>query len=192
MWSTLTGYGSGWYRVGTPDPGCVGVEKMGATTDCSAARSGGCCAHSDVLKEPVIKTILCAVDESSGAAEAVVVASGLSNDLGLRLVLAHVVNGYRRTNDAGMDDAQAQQVGLRLLARIAQTYGLDGSAECRAEVGDRASELSRIAGEEAAALIVLGSHRRARRWRSLMSRLSAELTSTAPCPVVVVPPRPRR
>ena len=144
------------------------------------------------LKEPVIKTILCAVDESSGAAEAVVVASGLSNDLGLRLVLAHVVDGYRRTNGAGMDDAQAQQGGQRLLARIARTYDLDGSADCRAEVGDRASELSRIASEEAAALIVIGSHRRSRRWRSLMGLLSAELRSTAPCPVVVIPPRPQR
>jgi nucleotide-binding universal stress UspA family protein len=144
------------------------------------------------LKEPVIKTILCAVDESSGAAEAVAVASGLSNDLGLRLVLAHVVDGYGRTNGAGMDDVQAQQGGQRLLARITCTYGLDGSADCRAEVGDRASELSRIAGEEAAALIVIGSHRRSRRRRNLMSRLSAELRSTAPCPVVVVPPRPRR
>jgi nucleotide-binding universal stress UspA family protein len=138
----------------------------------------------------VIKTILCAVDESSGAAEAVAVAAGLSNDLGLRLVLAHVVEGYSRTNGVGMDDAQ--QGGQRLLARIVRTYGLDGSADCRVEVGDRASGLSRIAGEEAAALIVLGSHRRSRRWRSPMGLLSAELKSTAPCPVVVVPPRRRR
>jgi nucleotide-binding universal stress UspA family protein len=43
-----------------------------------------------------------------------------------------------------------------------------------------------------AVMIVLGSHNRSRGRRNLMSRLSAELRSTAPCPVVVVPPRPRR
>jgi len=139
-----------------------------------------------------MKTIVCAVDESPGAAEAVAVASGLSNDLGLRLVLAHVVDGYRRTNGAGFNDLQAQQGGQRLLERIARKHSLESAADRRAEVGDRASELSRIAGEEAAAVIVVGSRSRHRRRRSLMSRLSAELRSTAPCPVLVVPPRPRR
>ena len=139
-----------------------------------------------------MKTIVCAVDESPGAAEAIAVASGLSNDLGLRLVLAHVVDGYPPTNGMTMGGIQAQDGGQRLLERIARTHSLEGGADRRAEVGDRASELSRIAGEEAAAVIVLGSHSRSRRRRSLMSRLSAELRSTAPCPVVVVPPRPRR
>ena len=142
--------------------------------------------------EPVMKTILCAVDESPGAAEAVAVASDLSNDLGLRLVLAHVVDGYRRSNGMTKDGIQAQEDGQRLLERIARTHSLEGSADRRTEVGDRASELSRIAGEEAAAMIVLGSNNRSRRRRSLISRLSAELRSTAACPVVVVPPRPRR
>jgi len=139
-----------------------------------------------------MKTILCAVDESSGAAEAVAVAAGLSKDLGLRLVLAHVVDGYRHANGITMDGIQAQEDGQRLLERMARAHSLDGSTDRRAEVGDRAGELSRIAGEEAAAMIVLGSHNRSRRRRSLMSRLSAELRGTAHCPVLVIPPRPRR
>jgi len=137
-----------------------------------------------------MKTILCAVDESPGAAEAVAVASGLSNDLGLRLVLAHVV---RRTHGVGVGGVQAQrQGGERLLERVARKHGLESGVDRRVELGDRASELSRIAGEEAAVVIVVGSRSRYRRRRSLMSRLSAELRSTAPCPIVVVPPRPRR
>jgi nucleotide-binding universal stress UspA family protein len=148
-------------------------------------------AVSDSGLEPVIKTIVCAVDESAGAAEAVAVASGLSNELGLRLVLAHVV-GYRLGNDVGVDRVAAQQGGERLLERIARAHGLESGADRRAEVGDRASELSRIAGEEAAAVIVVGSRSRSRRRRCLISRLSEELRSTAPCPVVVVPPPPRR
>ena len=139
-----------------------------------------------------MKTIVCAVDESTGAAEAITVASGLSKNLGLRLVLAHVVDGHNRSNGVGVDGAEAQQAGQRLLERIAHTHSFESRADRRAEVGDRASELSRIAGEEGAAVIVVGSRSRSRRRRSLISRLSAELRSTAPCPVLIVPPRPRR
>jgi nucleotide-binding universal stress UspA family protein len=144
------------------------------------------------LKEAVLQTIVCAVDESLGAAEAIAVAAGLSKHLGLRLVLAHVVDGYRRTNGADSDGVQARRAGQRLVDRVAREHRLESGADRRAEVGDRASELSRVAGEEAAAVIVVGSGGRYRRGRGRMSRLSAELRSTAPCPVVVVPPRPRR
>ena len=139
-----------------------------------------------------MQTIVCAVDESPGAAEAVSVAAGLSKDLRLRLVLAHVVDGHRRTNGVGMGSVQARQGGQRLLERVAVNHSLESASDRRAEVGDRVSELSRIAGEEAAVVIVVGSRSRHRRRRNLVSRLSAELRSTAPCPVVVVPPRPRR
>ena|SRR6266566_4405870 len=139
-----------------------------------------------------MKTIVCAVDESAGAAEAVVVAAGLSKDLGLRLVLAHVVDGYRRSNGAGIGGVQAHEGAQRLLERVARKHSLESAADRRAEVGDRASELSRIAGEEAAAVIVLGSRSQYWRRRNLMSGLSAELRNTAPCPVLIVPPRPRR
>ena len=138
-----------------------------------------------------MQAIVCGVDESLGAAEAIEVAAVLSEGLGLRLVLAHVVDGYRRTNgvDVGL---QGHREGQRLLERIARKLSLEPEVDYRAEVGDRGSELSRIAAEEAAAVIVVGSRSRSRRRRSLISRLSAELRSTAPCPVVVVPPRPRR
>jgi nucleotide-binding universal stress UspA family protein len=139
-----------------------------------------------------MQTIVCAVDESLGAAEAVAVAAGLSKGLGLRLVLAHVVDGYRNTNGVGMGGVQAQEEGRRLLERVARKHSLESVADRRAEIGHRVSELSRIAGEEAAVVIVVGSRGRYRRRRSRLSRLSAELRSTAPCPVLVVPPRPRR
>jgi nucleotide-binding universal stress UspA family protein len=139
-----------------------------------------------------MQTIVCAVDESPGADEAIEVAAGLSERLRLRLVLAHVVDGYRRTNGADTSSEQARQAGQRLLERIARKHKLERAADRRAEVGDRASELSRIAGEEVAVVIVVGSSRRYRRGRGRLSRLSAELTSTAPCPVVVVPPPPQR
>jgi nucleotide-binding universal stress UspA family protein len=139
-----------------------------------------------------MKTIVCAVDESPGAAEALVVAAGLSKDLGLRLVLAHVLDGYRRSNGVGIGGVPAHEEARRLLERIALKHSLESAADHRAEVGDRASELSRIAGEEAAAVIVVGSRCHYWRRRNLVSGLSAELRNTAPCPVLIVPPRPRR
>jgi len=144
------------------------------------------------LSEAVMQTIVCAVDESPGADEAIAVASGLSARLRLRLVLAHVVDGSRRTNGADTDSVQARQAGQRLLERIVRKHKLERAADRRAEVGDRASELSRIASEEAAVVILVGSPGRPRRGRARMGRLSVELRSTAPCPVVVVPPLPRR
>ncbi|MFL5859647.1 MAG: universal stress protein [Solirubrobacteraceae bacterium] len=138
-----------------------------------------------------MQTIVCAVDESLGAAEAIAVAAGLSERLGLRLVLAHVVDGDRRTNGVRLGGLQAHQAGQRLLERIARKHNLEPT-DRRVEVGDRASALSRIASEEAAVVIIAGSRGRYRRGRGRLSRLSAELRSTAPCPIVVVPPHWRR
>ncbi|HEY6397372.1 MAG TPA: universal stress protein [Solirubrobacteraceae bacterium] len=140
----------------------------------------------------MLLTIVCAVDESPGAAEAIAVAAALSEGLGLRLVLAHVVEGDGPSNGLDTGGVQGHRGGQRLLERVARKHNLERAADRRAEVGDRASELSRIAGEEAAVLIVVGSRGRYRGGRGRLSRLSAELGSTAPCPVVVVPPHPRR
>jgi nucleotide-binding universal stress UspA family protein len=140
-----------------------------------------------------MQTIVCAVSESAGAAEAIAVAASLSKGLGLRLVLAHVVVSYRRTDGVEMNGVQAHRAGQLLLDRVARRHSLDtDDADRRVEVGDRASELSRIAGEEAAAVILVGAPGRYRRGRGRMGRLSAELRSTAPCLVLVVPPPPRR
>jgi nucleotide-binding universal stress UspA family protein len=144
------------------------------------------------VRETVLQTIVCAVDESPGAAGAIEVAAALSSGLGLRLVLAHVGDGYRRANGVGTGNPPADRGGQRLLERVARKHNLERTADRRAEVGDRASELSRIAGEEVAVMIVVGSRGRYRRGRGRLSRLSTELRSTAPCPVVVVPPRPQR
>src|SRR5438105_2002402 len=150
---------------------------MGASTDGGAARLGRCWTQSDVRERSVMQAIVCAVDESLGAAEAIEVAAALSEGLGLRLVLAHVVDGYRRTNgvDVGL---QGHREGQRLLERIARRHNLESAVDRRAEVGDFASQLSRIAGEAAAVVLVIGSRSRDRRGRGRLSRLSAELRST--------------
>ncbi len=113
-------------------------------------------------------TIVCGIDDSPGAVEALRVARTLSTDLKLRLVLAHVAAGWT----AGAEH--------------------DLHAERRVEVGEAAQALARIAAEEAATLIVVGSRSQGRLRPGLRSGLAGELAASAPCPVVIVPPPPRR
>ena len=130
-------------------------------------------------------TIVCAVDESPGAREALRTASALSSALGLRLVLAHVAKRLR--HPAAPAQAAARDRGTSLLLRLCAEHGLDGRAERRVEVGDCATELARIAAEEAATVIVLGARGPRRLRQGLVGDLATELKGTSSCPVVVVP-----
>jgi nucleotide-binding universal stress UspA family protein len=77
-----------------------------------------------------------------------------------------------------------------LLARVCLEQGLDGRVDRRVEVGNCATELARIASEEAAAVVVVGSRGSRTLRRGLVGELAAELSSASACPVVVVPPPP--
>ncbi len=112
-------------------------------------------------------TIVCAVDDSPEAEEALRVAVRLSGDAALRLVVVHVekrtsrIDGrVRRSNAAGSCSTGSSP-----------TQGLNGGADKRVEVGERANELARVAAEEAASVILVGS--RGRHWwrRRSTSRL---------------------
>jgi nucleotide-binding universal stress UspA family protein len=137
--------------------------------------------------------IICGVDDSPGGAEALRVARDLSNDLEVRLVLAHVAAGYRTADGAeGLTSVQARQGASRLLERLAREHGVKDTADQRVDVGEPAEALARIAAEEAATVIIVGSRRQGRSQRKLLSALAGDLLGTAPCPVVVVPPAARR
>lgn len=125
-------------------------------------------------------TFICAVDDSAEAEEALRVAALLCTGVDCRLLVVHVVDA------AGSGSAfrrSADERGRRFLDRLLAAHDLDGT-DRRVEVGAPARELARVAAEEAACLILVGSGR-ARRWRR---RLPADLAATAGCPVVVVPP----
>lgn len=130
-------------------------------------------------------TIVCAVDDSPEAEEALRAALRLSRDAGLRLVVVHVEKGTTVTGPA-------EHRGRHLLDQLLARQGLNGGVDRRVEVGERANELARVAAEEAASMIVLGS--RSRRWwrKPPASRLASDLAATAACPVVVVPPARER
>jgi nucleotide-binding universal stress UspA family protein len=136
-----------------------------------------------------VATIVCGIDDSPAAFEALRVASVLSARVNARLVLAHAAGASTIEADEGLT-ADSCLGGNRLLERVARDH--NATAERRVEVGDPSDALARIASEEAAALIILGS-RRQRLLRGRLRRgLARELAATAPCPVVVVPPPARR
>ena len=130
-------------------------------------------------------TLVCAVDDSPEAVEALRVALRLSRDADLRLVVVHVED----TVGAGSDVREtAHQRGRRLLDRLLATQGLNGGVDRRVEVGVPAKELARVAEEEAASVILVG-YRRRRWWRGRgIGRFTADLSATVRCPVIVVPP----
>lgn len=131
--------------------------------------------------------IVCGIDDSAGALEALRVANTLSAQFQARLVLAHIAHGWAGDSDGSVTTNQGRQGGRRLLERVAQEH--NPAAERRIEVGEPAEALARIASEEAATLIVVGSRRRGWRRPRLRSRLAGDLAATATCPVVVVPPQ---
>ena len=134
--------------------------------------------------------IVCGIDDSAGALEALRVASALSAQFDARLVLAHVADGWAVGSDESLTTKQAREGGSRLLERAARDHNLQ--AERRVEVGEPAEALARIASEEAAGLIVVGSRRQGRFRPRLRSTLAGDLAAAARCPVVVVPPAGRR
>jgi nucleotide-binding universal stress UspA family protein len=137
-----------------------------------------------------VATIVCGIDDSPGALEALRVASTLSGQFEARLVLAHIAHGWAGGSDDSVTTNQGRQGGQRLLERAAGEH--NPAAERRVEVGEPAEALARIASEEAATLIVVGSRPHGRRHPRLRSRLAGDLAATAACPVVVVPPPARR
>jgi nucleotide-binding universal stress UspA family protein len=102
-------------------------------------------------------TIVCAVNETTGAAEALRAAARLSDRLGMRLVAVNVVE-HVPLSPAARREARAG--GLRLIDRLLADQGI-AIADRRVAIGDPAEHIGRIAGEERAELVVLGSNRTA-------------------------------
>jgi nucleotide-binding universal stress UspA family protein len=141
-------------------------------------------------------TLMCAVTKGEESADALAVSAELSERLGLRLVLAHAVNGI---GEFGSEDGvesvsmQADRQGAeRRLAHLARKHGVADRAERRVAVGEPAALFGQIAAEEAADLIVVGSRARGRLRRRLESTLARHLETATPVPVLIAPPRTRR
>jgi len=131
-------------------------------------------------------TIVCAVNGTTGAAEALRAASRLSGRLRLRLVAVHVIEDVPLSPAARRE---ARAGGIRLVDRLLAEHGV-AIADRRVAIGDPAEHIGRIAAEERAELVIVGSKPNSRQPRPpLRSRLSTELPRMTSVPVLVVPPQ---
>jgi nucleotide-binding universal stress UspA family protein len=140
-------------------------------------------------------TLICAVTEGAENNDAVEQSVAISERLGLRLVLTHVVDGIAGGNGDGEESFTMKAdrtAGEQRLAQLAHDHGLGHTVERRIAVGDSSTLLGQIASEEAADLIVVGARTRGWGRRGLESRLAQDLETETPVPVVIAPPRARR
>lgn len=123
-------------------------------------------------------TLICAVTDGDESDDALALGAELSERLGLRLVLAHAVDGI-----AGDGDIAEQR-----LARLACDHGVNHRADRRVAIGEPATLLGQIAAEEAADMIVVPAA--VRGWRRRLDlRLAGRLGHETPVPVLIAPPR---
>jgi nucleotide-binding universal stress UspA family protein len=134
-------------------------------------------------------TVLCGVTDSSEGRGAAQLAGALSDRLGLRLVLAHVVDVHPSAHES-LAARQGETGAARVLQGVARDLGLR-DVGIRVVKGDRAEQLAWVAAEEGADLIVLGSRAGGFRDRQLRCRLAGELESETSTPVVIAHPRRR-
>lgn len=135
-------------------------------------------------------TILCGVTETPDGKGATELARALAARLGLRLVLVHVLDGMPPGTHESLTARQRQSGAERTLGELARELG-DGT-EKRVVRGNRGEELARVAAEEGADLIVLGSRASGLGSRKLRCTLAQELEAATPVPVLVAPPATRK
>src|SRR5579872_3195381 len=77
-------------------------------------------------------TIVCAVDDSLEAAEALRVAARMGRDAGLRLLVVHVLDSAEARAELGVT---RRRRGWELLDRLLDAEGLNGGVDKRVEAG---------------------------------------------------------
>jgi nucleotide-binding universal stress UspA family protein len=135
-------------------------------------------------------TLVCGVTETPDGRNAAGLARALAARLGLRLVLVNAVDGVPPGTQESLTARQRQAGAERTLDAIAREIG-EGT-EKRVVIGSRAESLARVAAEEGADLIVIGSRRTGFGNRKLRCTLAGDLEAATPIPVVVAPPTTRR
>jgi nucleotide-binding universal stress UspA family protein len=141
-------------------------------------------------------SILCGVDGSEHARLALRHAAQLASDLGVRLVVAHVVRPPLPAPGVGpvprplptlpIDAVLAS--GEALLDDILESEALV-DATPRVVVGFPGDRLAALADEEAADLIVVGSRGRGAMKAAFLGSVSTDVIGVARRPVLVVPAR---
>lgn len=135
-------------------------------------------------------TILCDVTDPLARQSAAESAGALAARLGLRLVLVCVIPGVPPAARESLTDGQHRSVPERTLETIVRRLGHD--AETRVAMGDHAEALARVAAEEGADLVIVGTRPAGLGGRNLRWTLARELEAATPVPVLVAPPSTRK
>ena len=141
--------------------------------------------------------ILCATDFSDAAAAAVAEAVRVAQRLGAELVFVHVAVErplYGETllsmPDVGtVYEAQRRWATDVLEARAAAVGAQGVPARYRLEAGSPPETVARVALDEKADMIVVGTHGRSGLPRMLLGSVAERIIRSAPCPVLSVRPR---
>ena len=133
------------------------------------------------------KTILFATDFSTASDAALPHAEALAKSSGARLLIVHVEEPPLAYGGGELYYGLPEPSSERILAMLEDVRPKDPAVPFthRLTMGDPAGEIVRIAADERAELIVLGTHGRTGVTRLLMGSVAEAIVRRAPCPVLV-------
>lgn len=140
------------------------------------------------------KKIVCPVDLSEISMAALKVASDVASQCGATLVIVNVVEPIVAPSDFTFGPLTTGELEDRLVERSAQalkelsaTLKLpEGAVESRVEHGRASAEIIRVAQEEGADLIVIGTHGYTGVAHVLLGSTAERVIRKAPCPVLTI------
>ena len=142
------------------------------------------------------KKILCPVDFSEVSNRALRLAASVAQECGADLVLVHVVEPIVAPADFTFGPMTSGEVEDRLVERSATAAGelvktLDlpsAKVSTRVERGRASAEIVRVAFEEKADLLVMGTHGYTGMAHVLLGSTAERVIRKAPCPVLTLRP----
>ena len=145
-----------------------------------------------------MKRIVCPTDFSQAAATAERQAAALAGPLGAEIVLLHVASEtplWRETLGTpqvrAVFEAQRKWAADALAERAVALAGQGVSARGLVKVGVPWEQIVRLAADEGADMIVMGTHGRTGLDRLLLGSVTERVVRRAPCPVLTVRPDDR-
>jgi nucleotide-binding universal stress UspA family protein len=139
--------------------------------------------------------IICPTDFSESAERAVRQAAGLAKSLGAEVVLVHVASEAQLWREGVMTpalrpvfEAQRKWAADALAERVAALVTEGTPARSVLRVGAAWQEIVRVAAEEHADMIVMGTQGRTGLERFMLGSVAERVIRRAPCPVLTLRP----
>jgi len=133
------------------------------------------------------KTILFPTDFSTASDAALVHAEALARQMNARLLIVHVEEPPLAYGGGELYYGLPEPSSERILKMLEDVKPSDPSVPYthRLTMGDPAGEVVRIAEDENAEMIIIGTHGRTGMTRLLMGSVAEAIVRRAPCPVLV-------